>query len=90
MAGLLNADIVNPNVPFIVLVLEAIIGLAVPLLTALFSMLLLGETMTPVQGVGAALMDAGRLEEARAGLAEFRRRFPDYVLPASLRDGILR
>ena len=36
------------------------------------------------------LRQAGRLEEARAGLAEFRRRFPDYVLPTSLRDGILR
>ena len=36
------------------------------------------------------LRQAGRLEEARAGLVEFRRRFPDYVLPASLRDGILR
>jgi len=36
VAGLLNADIVNPSVPFMALVLEAIIGLAVPPLTALF------------------------------------------------------
>ncbi len=36
VAGLLNADIVSPSVPFIVLVLEAVIGLVVPLLTALF------------------------------------------------------
>jgi putative ABC transport system permease protein len=39
VAGLLNADIVNPSVPFIVLVLEAVIGLAVPLLTALLPVL---------------------------------------------------
>ena len=28
----------------------------------------------------------GRLEEARAGLAEFRKRYPDYVLPPALRN----
>lgn len=36
VAGLLNADIVNPSIPASVLVLEVIVGLAVPLLTALF------------------------------------------------------
>ena len=36
------------------------------------------------------LRQAGRLEEARAGLAEFRRRYPDFVLPATLRNGIQR
>ncbi len=36
------------------------------------------------------LRQAGRLDEARAGLAEFRRRYPDFVLPAALRDGIQR
>jgi len=36
------------------------------------------------------LRQAGRLEEARAGLAEFRRRYPDFALPATLRDGIQR
>jgi len=36
VAGLLNADIVNPSIPFMVLVLEAIIGLVEPPLTALF------------------------------------------------------
>ncbi len=30
----------------------------------------------------------GRLEEAKRNLAEFRKRYPDYTLPASLRDGI--
>jgi hypothetical protein len=28
----------------------------------------------------------GRIDEARAGFAEFRKRYPDYVLPTALRD----
>jgi hypothetical protein len=33
-----------------------------------------------------ALRGAGRLVEARAGLAAFRQRYPDYTLPAALRE----
>ncbi len=36
----------------------------------------------------ADLRRQGRLEEARTSLTEFRKRFPDYVLPAALKDGI--
>jgi hypothetical protein len=35
-----------------------------------------------------ALRKQGKLDEARASLAEFRRRYPDYQLPAALKDGI--
>jgi hypothetical protein len=28
----------------------------------------------------------GRVDEARAGFAEFRKRYPDHVLPTALRD----
>ncbi|HTL14123.1 MAG TPA: hypothetical protein VL251_03385, partial [Thermomonas sp.] len=31
-----------------------------------------------------ALLDQGRIEEARASLAEFRRRYPDAALPPEL------
>ncbi len=34
------------------------------------------------------LRKQGKLDEARASLAEFRKRYPDYRLPESLRDGI--
>jgi hypothetical protein len=34
------------------------------------------------------LRRSGRIDEARAGLAEFRKRYPDYGLPASLRDWV--
>ncbi len=34
------------------------------------------------------LMKQGKTEEARASLAEFKKRFPDYRLPDALRDGI--
>ncbi len=34
------------------------------------------------------LRKQGRLEEARTNLAEFRKRYPDYQLPESLKDGI--
>jgi len=34
------------------------------------------------------LRKQGRLEEARTNLTEFRKRYPDYQLPASLKDGI--
>lgn len=34
------------------------------------------------------LRKQGRLDEARASLTEFRKRYPDYRLPESLRDGI--
>jgi hypothetical protein len=33
-----------------------------------------------------ALRDQGRIAEAKASLAEFRKRYPDYLLPAPLRD----
>jgi hypothetical protein len=36
----------------------------------------------------ADLRRQGRLEEAKRSLAEFRKRYPDYTLPASLQDGI--
>lgn len=32
------------------------------------------------------LRRAGRIDEAKAGLAEFRRRYPDHALPPALRD----
>lgn len=32
------------------------------------------------------LRRSGRIEEARAGLGAFRKRYPDYALPAALRD----
>ncbi|MDB5812332.1 MAG: hypothetical protein JWN94_4454 [Betaproteobacteria bacterium] len=34
------------------------------------------------------LRKQGKLDEARASLAEFKKRYPDYRLPESLRDGI--
>jgi TolA-binding protein len=34
------------------------------------------------------LRKQGKLDEARASLAEFKKRYPDYRLPDSLRDGI--
>ena len=34
------------------------------------------------------LRKQGKLEEARASLAEFRKRYPDYRLPDALRNGI--
>jgi hypothetical protein len=35
-----------------------------------------------------ALRKEGKLDEAAKSLAEFRKRYPDYVLPAHLKDGI--
>jgi hypothetical protein len=35
-----------------------------------------------------ALRKQGRLEEAKTSLAHFRQRYPDYPLPAGLKDGI--
>ncbi|MDO8595328.1 MAG: hypothetical protein Q7R45_01775, partial [Sulfuricaulis sp.] len=34
------------------------------------------------------LRKQGRLEEVKTSLAHFRQRYPDYPLPASLKDGI--
>lgn len=35
-----------------------------------------------------ALRKQGRLEEAKTSLAHFKQRYPDYPLPASLKDGV--
>jgi hypothetical protein len=34
------------------------------------------------------LRKQGKLGEAKTSLAEFKQRYPDYPLPASLKDGI--
>ena len=34
------------------------------------------------------LRKQGKLEEAKTSLAEFKKRYPEYPLPASLKDGI--
>ena len=39
----------------------------------------------PAVNLSTALAQQGRFEEARMSLAEFKRRHPDYPVPASLR-----